>query len=356
MPNQEFLKFILVQSSRKKFDNLNLLLELESKYKGIFAKVMSNFDTAKSFKQTLDDNGKLIFVPWKDALIKFFLCSTYSGVTNNNADIAELFGKKGVLQGVFDVANNLRQEAESKNIPEHLLGKPLQEETILESIEKIGEQTSKEIKKGRKKIEEIYGKQFTYEWLSKRHPANAIIGMDCSCCCTSVSQYYGKYIADAAILSKDVQNLVVRNYKGEIIAKGTMYLNKKFGYAVINDFEINRLYKSREIQEAYDKHGGVYNVQETSPEEQTREKIFEAFERGVRAFVEEYNRDNPPIPLTQVNIGFGYNRLKKQVMRLKKATSLLAVPEEYSFDDAEEKQYILYQEPEKENHDEGEER
>ena len=71
--------------------------------------------------------------------------------------------------------------------------------------------------------------------------------------------------------------------------------------------------------------------------------IFEAFQRGLGAFVEEYDRQNPERPLQQINIGMGYNRLKRQVERFKRATSNLTVPAEYRFQDASIEQYILYQ-------------
>ena len=52
----------------------------------------------------------------------------------------------------------------------------------------------------------------------------------------------------------------------------------------------------------------------------------------------------------------GYNRLKAQVERFKRATSNLTVPAEYSFKDAEEIQYILYQREEKQLDKGGEEK
>lgn len=338
VPNQEFLKFISIQGDKKDLQNLELILHLERNYPGMFIKVMSNFDDANSYRESLDENGKPIKVSWEEALKKFYLSNQYMGVTKENADIAQIFGGKGLSQEVFDKANKLRQEARRANVPEHILGKPLREETILESIERIKKQTEEELTSGRQMIEELYDKQFTYEWLSKNDPKNSIMGLFCSCCGTITSQYYGKDIAKSSVIAQDVQNLVVRNSKGDIISKGTMYVNKDRGYAVINDFELNEKYRHHESS------SGRYNVEETSPEEQDREMIFKAFQRGLRAFIEEYDKQNPKKPLTQVNIGMGYNRLKKQVERFKKATSNLTVPPEYSFQDAMTKeQYILYQ-------------
>ena len=87
------------------------------------------------------------------------------------------------------------------------------------------------------------------------------------------------------------------------------------------------------------------------------EMIFKAFQRGLRAFIEEYDRQNPKNPLTQINIGMGYNRLKRQVERFKKATSNLTVPSEYSFQDAmTNEQHILYQREQKQIENGGQDR
>ena len=199
-PNQEFLKFISIQGDKKNLQNLDLILNLERNYPGMFIKVMSNFDEAKSYRETLDDSGKPIKVSWEEALKKFYLSNKYVGVTKENADIAELFGGKGLSQEVFDRANKLRQKAKGANVPEHILGQPIREETILESIEKIKRQTEVELASGREMIEELYDKQFTYEWLSKNDPHNAIMGLFCSCCGTITSQFYGKDIARSSVL------------------------------------------------------------------------------------------------------------------------------------------------------------
>lgn len=350
-PDQEFLKFISEEKVKKEKDeqgrtiskqtnleNLNLLMNLERNYPNMFIKVMQNFETAKAYRETLDESGKPIKVSWEDALKKFYLNVKYSNVTKQNEDIAEIFAGKGLSQEIFDKANKLRQEAKSANVPEHILQKPIIEENILQTIEKLKKQTEEELTNGKQMIEELYDKQFTYEWLSKNDPHNSIMGLFCSCCGTITSSAYGRNIAKATIIAPDVQNLVVRNSKGDIISKGTMYLNKERGYAVVNDFELNEKYRHHEGE------AGRYDVQENSSEEQEREMIFKAFQRGLKAFIEEYDRENPSKPIKQVNIGMGYNRLKKQVEKYKKATSNLTVPSEYSFQDAMgNDQHILYE-------------
>ncbi len=325
-------------SREVKLENLELLINLEKNYPGMFIKVMTNFEDAKSYRNTLDETGKPITVSWQEALKKFYLSNKYVGITKENADIAELFGGKGLSQGVFNAASSLRQEAKGKKVPEHILETPIREENILESIERIKSQTETELASGRQMIEELYEKQFTYEWLSKNDPHNSIMGLFVSCCGTITSSYYGKDIAKASVIAPDVQNLVIRNSRGEIISKGTMYVNKERGYAVINDFELNETYRHHEST------SGEYTVDAKSKEEQERNMIFEAFKRGLRAFIEEYDKENPDKPIQQINVGMGYNRLKRQVKQFKKATSNLSVPTEYKFQDAmTHDQYILYE-------------
>lgn len=341
-PNQEFLKFISIQGDKKNFQNLEMILNLERNYPGMFVKVMTNFDDAKSYRESLNENGKPVKVSWEEALRKFYIGNKYIGVTKENIDIAQLFVKKGLSQKVLDKAIKLRKKSKDKKVPEHILEKPLKEETILESIERIKKQTEEELSKGKQIVEELYDKQFTYEWLNKNDPHNSIMGLFCSCCGSITSEYYGKDIAKASVIAPDVQNIVIRNSKGDIISKGTMYVNKNKGYAVINDFEINEKYRNHEGA------SGRYRVDETSPEEQDREMIFKAFQRGLKAFIEEYDRQNPNKPMQQVNVGMGYNRLKKQVERFKRDTSRLTVPDKYNFQDAmDNEQYILYKREER---------
>ena len=93
----------------------------------------------------------------------------------------------------------------------------------------------------------------------------------------------------ASMILDNCQNLVIRNIEGEIIAKMTIYINREQGYAVFNTAEVNSIYcTDSDINE-----------------------IYEAFMRGVNAFVDKYNENNA-IPISLVSIGqyrnvFQYN-------------------------------------------------
>lgn len=360
-PNQEFLKFLSVKGKGGNFENLEVLMELNSKYSGLIAKVMQDFEAVKSYRESVNEAGKPILVSWKECLEKFYLNNKYVGVTDKNKDIAKLYAKKGITQVDFDFASQLREMAIDDGVPEHIIGKPLKEESIIEAIERIREQTARNLQDSKEILDELYDKQFYYEWLNKRDAVNGIIGIYCSCCASINNAGYGADIAEATITSKDVQNLVVRNLKGNIIAKGTAYINRKYGYVVINDFELNRRYKHHEMK-AEDKYlpeydTGRYDVPEDSKEEEERNLIFKAFQRGIKAFVEEYDKHNPDNPIRQVNIGMGYNRLKRQVETLEKSAGRLDVPPEYGFMDATENpQYVLYKREEEKTRESGDER
>ena len=237
---------------------------------------------------------------------------------------------------LYEYVAERRAEANKNNIPSHILGKEIKEKTISEQVGDLKIQTNEILKDTNLELEDVYSKKFTYEWLSKKDPNNAIIGLFTQCCATIFDSEYGSSIVEATISAIDVQNLVIRDANGEIVAKGTIYVNFKHGYAVINEFEISEKYKQGE------RIAGRY---ESSPESQAyknRELIFNALMRGVKAFVEEYDKQYSESPIKQVNVGMRYNRLKEQCERYEMATDLLKVPFEYEVGDANKEQRVLY--------------
>ncbi|MBP3596374.1 MAG: leucine-rich repeat domain-containing protein [Clostridia bacterium] len=346
--DQDFIKFLAPNG--KNNENLEMLVKLEAELPGIFVKTMSDFNSVKEKRVTLAEDGSNKTIPWEDAIKKHYYSVVYSGITKENEDISLVFAKKGVSQNVFDEAVKLRKKAQENNVPEHILNKQLKEDSIIQQIEKIKNSTEAELGDVRKVIDDLYKRNFSYEWLSKKDPENGIMGLYASCCASLSSAYYGKKIAENTIIAENVQNLVVRGVNGEIIAKGTMYVNEKEGYGVFNDFEINSKYKQHEERSGFysgdDKE--EYELSESERKDRNeRDLIFSALIRGMNAFVEEYDIQHPERPMQQINVGMGYNRLKRNVMEFEKATNNLSVPVEYSFIDAEDEQYILYNRTEK---------
>ena len=337
--SQDFLEFISERGPNGTYPNLELLLELEKEHKGIFAHTMADYHKAKNFRHYFDKDGHLAKRPWKKALIDFYNNNKYMNVAEDNKDIAEIFAHFGISQEGFDKASEIFRTAKRRKISNNILKKAVKEETILDGIKRIKNSINKELDKGINSINELYDKQFTYEMLDKHDPRNAIIGLYSSCCAHVDTTLYGGSITRAAILEPDVQNMVIRDNKGEIIAKGALYLNRLHGYAVINEFEINEKYKKDELQSSGYYENDDYLKNNSSKQ---RKLIFDAFMRGIKAFVKEYDAEHPNNPIKKVNVGFGYNRLKKLCEQYEKETVELHVPADYEFIDTQEEQYILY--------------
>lgn len=119
---------------------------------------------------------------------------------------------------------------------------------------------------------------FSYEWLPKQDYDNYILGKYCSCCAHLDGA--GAGIMRASIILDNCQNLVIRNAKGRIIAKSTLYVNKNEGYAVFNNVEASLNQRSKE---------DCMN-------------IYNAFLRGAGAFLETYNK-NHETPIQEMLIG-----------------------------------------------------
>ena len=119
---------------------------------------------------------------------------------------------------------------------------------------------------------------FTFEFLSKYDATNFVLGKYCSCC--SHLEAAGLSIVKASILHPDCQNLVIRNKDGEIIAKSTLYINKKEGYGIFNTIEVD---------------------EKITPEE--KKQIFKKYMQAVTLFAEKYNKENKRNPLKQINVG-----------------------------------------------------
>ena len=316
-----FIKFIS-HNNKGRFDNIDLLVELEKEYKGIFCKTMFSFDDVIKLRNNIDDNGRNYIVSWKDAIIKNYSNNTYYNVTDESEDIAKLFNLYGLSQKVFEEAKKIRRIYNKNNVDKKILNKELKEEYNDKN-------------------------KFSYEWLDKSKPENFILGIFCNCCANITSNCYGNNIAIYSILSNNLQNLVVRDKDDNIIGKATVYVNKEKGYAVINDFEINKKYRYGES----DNNPGIYtyeiNYEKTKKEKEhtkLRLLIFNSFIRGINDFVKEYNSENE-IKIKKVNVGMGANRLKSYVLNYSPELdeNKLYVPDKYSFEDATKKhQYMLF--------------
>ena len=335
--NQNFLKFLAVKD-KNAYPNFELLNSLDKTNIGLFIRTMQRFDEVMQFRKKLDSNGIPRTVDWEHALLDFYHLRRYANITPKNQKLAEVFMSKNLSETDFIIASKVYDIFDENNIRKHILEKELKEETIVESIEKIKTETSAELASAKALIDELFAKQFTYEWLDKSDPRNLILGLYCDCCANVSGQAYGADIAKQSMISPELQNLVVKDNTGAIVAKGTIYVNEEHGFGVINDFEIHSKFKKHEMNLI----DGRYNVPADSADEKTRQMIFNAFMRGINAFVKEYDSLHENCPIKQINVGMDHNRLKLQTMQFKKENKLLHVPEKYKFADARDMQFILY--------------
>lgn len=270
---------------------------------GIFAMVMSDFPTAQNFRVSLNRLHNLKTLPHEEAFRKFYdypYNAGYRYFKGKNRALAVMCQKHGLSQQFYDVAALVFDEAAKKHAPHHILGKPL--------TEPQGTQ------------------YFTYEMLDKYDPLNAILGLYTSCCAILGNMFYGSSIAEVAITERDVQNMVVRNSRGRIIAKGALYLNARNSEAVFNGFEINQDYKK----------GGTKG-------QALQREILATFQRGALAVVERFNKLHPKQPLRLITMGYD-DKMHYPWFNLPEVKSSRRVNTNYYFSDSNTgKQYILYQ-------------
>ncbi|MGN1227232.1 MAG: leucine-rich repeat domain-containing protein [Christensenellales bacterium] len=124
---------------------------------------------------------------------------------------------------------------------------------------------------------------YTYNWLDKDDVRNLTLGKYCNCCAHLEGAGFG--IMRASIICPNVQNLVILK-DNKIVAKSTLYLNKEKCYGVFNNVEVSKEMTNEDKAE-----------------------IYNAYIRGVQAFVTQYNIENPQAQLKQVNVGLHLNDL-----------------------------------------------
>jgi len=326
--NIDFLKFVTLLD-KKDVDNktnyYNFMYLLEKKH--LICRIMNNFEEV--MKQVVTDEvGRVIVNPSiKKRIDTFLINNTFSDVQIGNEDIVEEFMKfHTTTQKSFDDAQEIRKKAEKT--PHHILNGPLFEQNIMQTIKSLQSEIESKSVEAKQILDELYEKEFTYEWLNKHDPKNFTLGLYCDCCASIISALYGKDIMKASITRDDVQNLVIKDNNGRIVAKSTIYVNKKKGYAVFNNIELNRKY-------------GNEAMENDQSDDEKRDKIYKAFKRGVRAFIDKYNEMHPNNPLVQVNIGWGHNKLKQIIKKYEQKSDEI-FPVLDCFEDSIDEQWIVY--------------
>ena len=314
--SEKLLAFIAVEDEKGQAQNARILNNLEQTYFGITTKTIENFDKIAAFRHQATAENPTLTLPWHEAIEQHYRNSqgfvNMSNVEKKHMPLAILFNEHNLKMKEFEDSAKLLEMADEFGVREHILGHELKEEA---------------------------GNEYTFEMLNKRDPKNFLIGLYTSCCASIVSPAYGSTIVKQTITNPRVQNMVVRRADGEIVAKGALYVNEKERFAVFNDFELNEQYKRFEV----DDDCGYYRTDTPAGKELENERnaIFAAFMRGVHAFAAEFERTTGQ-KLLRVHVGGGYNRLKAQCAACGQAEKALEIPKELGFQDAEAKQFVLY--------------
>ena len=232
---------------------------------------------------------------WKNPTMKYLLKefaeTKFTGINSiRDRELAEEIGKHNIYsQKHFIKAKEIDAEREEKGVTDILI-KKLRQDRIT-SLDEYRARTNELRDAILQDCAEILSEQtedvsnvFTYEMLEKSHPANFAMGCYTSCCALLYGA--GAGAMRAMIIHPDIQPLVIRDFDNNIVAFGIIYVNREEGYAVVNDFEVNKRYEGKEKQ---------------------RKAIYEKAMQGVRAFVEEYNAENPNKPIHKVTSGISPN-------------------------------------------------
>ena len=260
--NKEYSQFFM--------ENYQKLLELEKSNSGINARIYNEFEDIKNHNTSNKGSQRKLKVTI-DKCLDYFLINKFEGFTEEYRYLAQFlakyFSEPETLNIAIKIINN------SKNAPRN----------IFSSYKKSKDGI---IYDNDPKHDLIYSfdNGYTYQWLPKQDLDNLILGKYCNCCAHILGA--GAGIAKASMENDNVQNLVVRDKNGLIIAKMTLYINKKSGYGVFNTVEISEKIDKNEFE-------SIYNV----------------FIEGIAAFVKSYNKNNK-ISIKGISIGDKRNVFK----------------------------------------------
>ena len=303
--NQEFAKFVMNKTNWSDIkENLELLPRIYDWFK--FRTELNLQQSNNSLLPTMEENRFKVLVyetsengvdrmHWKAPTVEYlkkeFSQTKFVGITTErDKEIAESISKFNIYeQKHFNKAKEIDRERKESGVKD-ILAKPIKQDRI-KSLDEYREKTKLLKEQILKDGSEILYDQiedtssvFTYEVLSKSDPANFSMGCMTSCCATLYGA--GAGAMRAMIIHPDIQPLVIRDFDNNIISFGIIYVNRENGYAVVNDFEVNKKYIGKD-----DKRKAIYD------------KAME----GVRAFVEEYNKENSQNPIKVVTCGISPN-------------------------------------------------
>jgi len=263
--DEEFANFFL--------ENYKELYELEKKQSGFIERIYNNFIIISKTCTSHKGSQRKLKVTL-DKCINYLSNTKFDYVTEENKYLADFIGAWYDNNNSWLKALRILKEAESA--PRNIFTK----NEFIDGKIVFDNSPSNDLK-------EKINNNFSYEWLPKQDKDNLLLGKYCNCC--AHLEGAGDGIMRASMILDCCQNMVIRNEKGEIISKVTIYVNKDDGYAVFNTIETSLNHRNNE----------------------EILKIYGAFMRGTKAFLDVYNINNPDKQLEKITIGTNRNTIAK---------------------------------------------
>ena len=318
---QEFADFFLNKN------NFEELMEEERHEDGFIARCYNEFELVQS-THTSQRGSQRQLAPTVEYFKQYFTKNKFSGVTPETLKIATTVSQYFTKQKDFDKAVEIDEERKKKRIPDNILGDEIiQEETVFEKVDSLLKETKNIAIDATSTLVDLASRKFTYEFLRKSDPTNFVLGKLCSCC--SHLEGAGNGIMHASIVHPNVQNIVIRDKSGNIVAKSTLYVNRKEGYGVCNNVEVN-----------------------IHVEDEDKQLIYQKYKKAIETFANRYNKKYPNKPLKIITVGMHLNDLRNQIesedTKSKKLYHALDYGK-YGYDDSHysgdsgELQYVVWQ-------------
>lgn len=327
--NKDFTDFF-ISNFDELFNNDDLSIDFISKSYNQFEKIQMTNTSNRGNQRQLK--------PTVEKFAEFFRIGKFKNVTPESKIIAETIAPYTSKQSSFDNAVKIEQERIDNNVPNNILSFHLKETPedkidapVFDKIKEYATYVNNFQVEIVSNLKDVAENEFTFDWLEKNDPENLILGKLCSCCAHLEGMGYG--IMNASIVDPRVQNLVIRDEHGDIVAKSTLFVNTEKGYGICNNVEVN-------MKVSAFKH----------------KQIYEKYMLGIQKFVEHYNTEHPDKKITKINVGMGNNDLEFIFRQINKKEKNLLKPLNYadfgtpSFDhsgDSNYEQFIVWEEKEK---------
>lgn len=312
----EFTEFFM-----QEFDDL---FGLEQLIPGFTAWAYNEFENVQR-TNTSNRGSQRQLKPTIEKFYKYFSASDFIGITEENKHIADAVVRYFQEQKSFDKALEIDKERVKKKTPNNILGYHLEEDPF-STIDNISDEMIILQANILSDLVNTANNEFTFDWLEKNDPQNFILGKLCTCCAHLEGAGFG--IMRASIVDENVQNLVIRDKEGKIVAKSTLYINPTERYGVLNNVEVN------------DELEGEYLP-----------KVYEKFMLGVKTFAERYNEKFPYKSLRQITVGMHLNDLEGELRERNQKSKVLLKAIDYSIycppdeiydGDSNSEQYIVW--------------